>query len=116
MVGDEECVPSLGHVVGPCSDHFVHGLFFARAACTRPCSRYQLTALGMPGPEVVEGMALGRVTLSQVVRERPEVAGVAGDEGFERAARADRAKLAVIAYGDQFRPRGLHSRQQLADV
>ena len=61
-------------------------------------------------------MALGRVTLSQVVRERPEVVGVAGDEGLERAARADRAKLAVIAYGDQFGPRGLDRRQKPADV
>ena len=61
-------------------------------------------------------MALGRVTLSEVVRERPDVAGVAGDEGFERAAWADRAELAVIAYGDQFRPRGLHGRQQPSHV
>jgi hypothetical protein len=66
--------------------------------------------------QVVEGMALGWVTLSEVVRESPEVAGVAGNKGFECTARADRAKLAVIAYGDQFRPRGLHRRQQPADV
>ena len=69
-------------------------------------------ARDVAGAQVVEGMALGRVTLSQVVRERPDVAGVAGDEGFERAAGADRAELAVIADGDQFRPRGLHGRQQ----
>ena len=55
--------------------------------------------------EVVEGVALGRVTLSQVVRERPEVAGVAGFEGLERTARPNRAKLAIIAYGDEFRTR-----------
>jgi len=57
------------------------------------------------GAQVVEGMALGWVRLSQVVRERPDVAGMAGYEGFESAPRADRAELAIIAYGDQFRPR-----------
>src|ERR1700677_5028567 len=61
-------------------------------------------------------MALGWVTLSEVVRERPYILGVAGDESFECAAWADRGELAVIAYGDQFCPRGLDSRQQSADI
>jgi hypothetical protein len=65
---------------------------------------------------VVESLALGCVTLSQVVGEAPDMARVPGNKGFEGAAGADRAKLPVIAYGNQFRSRGLHCRQQFADV
>ena len=61
-------------------------------------------------------MALGRVGLAQVVHERPDVVGVTGSQGFQGAAGADRAELAVIAHGDQLRPRGLDGRQQFADV
>ena len=66
--------------------------------------------------EVVKGMALRRVTLSEVVGEAPDMARVPGNKGFEGAPWADGAELAVIAYGDQLRSRGLHRRQQLADV
>ncbi len=61
-------------------------------------------------------MALARVDLSQVVRERPHVAGVTGGQGLQGAAGANRAELAVIADGDQLGPRGLDGRQQLPDV
>ena len=117
VVGDEEGLASLGHVVGPCLHHFGHGRFFARC-----CVDTTVLAVPVDGaryvarPEVVESMALGWVTLSQIVRERPEVAWIAGHERFERAAWADRPELAVIPYRDQLRSRGLHSTQQFADV
>ena len=117
MVGDEEGLASLGHVGGPSLNHFVHRHFFARGRVYTTVLPVPVDgARDVPGAEVVKGMALGRVTLSEIVRERPEVARMAGDEGFERAAWADRAELAVIAYGDQFRPRSLNRRQQPPDV
>jgi hypothetical protein len=61
-------------------------------------------------------MALGRVTLPQVVGEAPDMARVPGNKGFEGAPWADRAELAIISYGNQLRSRGLDSRQQFADV
>jgi len=44
----------------------------------------------MAGAQVVEGVALGRVALAQVVRKRPPVAGVTGGQGFQGAPGADR--------------------------
>ena len=83
MVGDEEDVASLGHVAGPCLHHFGHGGLFARRSMHSPVLAVPVDgARDMPGPEVVEGMALGRVTLSHVVRQRPDVSGVARDEGL----------------------------------
>ena len=117
MVSDEQGVASVGHVVGPRLHHFVHGQFFARRCVDPAVGPVPVEgARDVARAEVVQSMALGRVGLSQVVRERPHVAGVTGGEGLQRAAGANRAELAVIAYGDQFRPRGLHRRQQLPDV
>ena len=117
MVGDQEGLASVGHFVSPYLNHLVHGHFFARGCVHTTVFAIPVDGTGdVTGAQKVEGMALGRVTLSQVVRERPEVAGVAGSEGFESAARADRVELAIIAYGDQFRPGCFHSRQQLPNI
>jgi hypothetical protein len=65
---------------------------------------------------VVQGQALGRVGLSQVVPQRPDVVGVTGGQGFEGAAGADGVQLAVIAHGHQLGPRGGHRPQQFGDI
>ena len=58
----------------------------------------------MAGAEMVQGVALPGVDLSQVVRERPHVAGVTGGQGLQGATGANRAELAVVADGDQLGP------------
>ena len=105
VVGDEEGVAATRHVVSPSPDHLQHGVGELRAGWTRPCATYQLTAdRQVPGPEVVEGEALGRVTLAQVVCERPDILGVTSGQGLQRSAGADGAQLAEIATATSFDP------------
>jgi hypothetical protein len=44
------------------------------------------------------------------------MSGVAGGQGFEGTARADRAQLAEIADGNQLGPRGFYRPKQLGYV
>jgi len=58
-----------------------------------------------PGAQLGEGAPLAGVVLADVDGELVNQVGVAGEEGFEPAAGADGAELAVVADHDQLRLR-----------
>ena len=67
----------------------------------------------LPGPQLVEGVALGRVTLAHVLGEGQDVAGVTAGQGFEGTAGADGVELAVVAHDDGPCPGGCYRTEQL---
>jgi hypothetical protein len=54
----------------------------------------------IPGAQLLEGAALGRVDLAQVVAERLQRLRVTTDQGAHRAAATDRTQLPVITHND----------------
>ena len=83
MVGHEQGVAPAGDVVGPGLDHLVHSRLPGRRRVHAALHEVPGDGAGqVPRTQVVQGMALGRVGLAQVVHERPDVVGVAGSQGF----------------------------------
>jgi hypothetical protein len=70
----------------------------------------------VPGPQLVKGVALARVPLAHIVPQRPDVAMVAPDQGFEGTPGADGVELAKIAHDDGPCPGGFHGAEELGHV
>ena len=85
------------------------------AGWTRPCQGVPGHRHGhLPGAQLVEGVALGRVTLAQVVGERPDVTGVTAGQGFEGTPGAHGVELAVVAHDDRPAPAAATAPSSLA--
>ena len=68
VVGHQQGVLPVGDVVGPGLDHVVHGLVPARGRVDPAAEGVPGHRGGhVPGAQLVEGVALGRVTLAEVV-------------------------------------------------
>ncbi len=101
MVSHQEGVFAFGDVVRPRPDHVQHGLA-PGGSRVDPVVQY-IPAHGhghLARAQLVEGVALGRVTLAHVLGEGKDVVGVTAGQGFEGAPGADGVQLVVVAHDD----------------
>ena len=111
--GVHGCIAPGGDICGPGGDHAVEGLVPVGSDADPVVGRIPVDGgLDVPGAQLGQRLALLGVGLADVVVEGVHGIGVAGDDGFEGAARADRTQLAVIAHHHDFRSSGLRRGQQ----
>ena len=101
MVGHQEGVFAVDDVVGPGPDHVQHGLAPARGRVDPALEGVPGHCHGhLTGPQLVEGVALGRVALADVLGEGIDAARVTAGQGFEGTTGPHGVQLEVVAHDD----------------
>ncbi len=93
VVGHQEGVFAFGDVVGPGPDHVQQGLAPGGSRVDPAVQYVPGRRHGhLPGPQLVEGVALGRVTLADVLGEGKDVTGVTAGQALRGHRRGRRRR------------------------